>query len=150
MDDIITINKFELQQLIAQEIAKAAIKPSEGLFYDVQIIKDGIKNANAKHQELVEFDKSANYGVGVYHQPLLALFKRRNRNGIDFDYINPTSGADPDTLIRKLVLQMFGCKYNKDIELEDIARAKEIYSRLSEIFLEIYEEHLDKIFDDKL
>lgn len=148
MEDMITISKSELKEIIAKEIAKNIVKPSERLFFDVQIIRSGIQNANSKHQELVEFDKNNNYyGIGAYQKQLLVLFKRKSKFG--FEYTNPTSGNDPDALIRKLVLQMFGCKRSNDLESKDVAKAKEIYSKLSEIFLETYEEHLNDIFDDK-
>ena len=85
----------------------------------------------------------------AYWENLTNLVRERNRYGSGFDMVSPPTYSDPHTLIRKLVLLMFGCRYQKGIDGRDIDKARKLYSEISDLFLITYEEHLNDVINDR-
>lgn len=150
IEEKIVINKSDLEELIAKEVAKKmTAKSSQSIFADLDIIDERIAEINRSKPEVVEYVKSRKEMPPAYWENLTNLVRERNRYGSGFDMVSPPTYSDPHTLIRKLVLLMFGCRYQKVIDGRDIDKARKLYSEISDLFLITYEEHLNDVINDR-
>ena len=149
-EDTIVINKSDLEELIAKEVAKKMTTQSnKSIFIDLAIIEKRVSEINRSQPEIMEYIKAQSTKAPAYWEKVSNLVKGRNSYGRGFGMTSPTLYFDPDTLIKKLVCLMFGVKTVKEIDGRDIKTAREVYSEISKLFLATYEAHLNNVISDR-
>jgi hypothetical protein len=150
VEETITINKSDLEELIAKEVAKKMTAQSnKSIFLDLAIIDKRVAEINRAQSEVFDFVKEQQKKAPAYWQNISSLVQSRSRHGNGFYMTTPTLYNDPETLIRKLVCLMFGNKTVKEIDGRDINKARELYSEISNLFLTTYENHLIDVINDR-
>ena len=149
-EDTIVINKSDLEELIAKEVAKKMTAQSnKSIFLDLAIIDKRVSEINRSYSEIVEYILEQSRKPPAYWENYSNLVQNRNKYGKGFNMTKPSLYFDPDTLIKKLVCLMFGVKNVKDLDGRDIKIAREAYSDISKLFLTTYEHHVNNIVDDR-
>lgn len=149
-EETIVINKSDLEELIAKEVAKKMTAQSnKSIFLDLAIIDKRVSEINRSYSEIVEYILEQSRKPPAYWENYSNLIQNRNKYGKGFNMTKPSLYFDPDTLIKKLVCLMFGVKNVKDLDGRDIKTAREVYSDISKLFLTTYEHHVNNIVDDR-
>lgn len=149
-EDTIVINKSDLEELIAKEVAKKMTKQSnKSIFLDLAIIEKRVSEINRSKSEIIEYIQEQAKRPPAYWVKDSSIVQSRNSYGNGFNMITPTLYFDPDTLIKKLVCLMFGAKAVKDLDGRDIETARGVYSEISKLFLTTYELHLNHVISDR-
>lgn len=150
LEEKIVINKSDLEELIAKEVAKKlTAKQSRTIFADLNVIDKNIEELNRSKQEVVEYARSQQRLAPANWVNLSNLVERRSYHGDGFYMTKPTLYNDPHNLIRKLVILMFGSKHESSLDSRDIDKARKLYSEISSIFLTAYGEHLNDVVDGR-
>ena len=149
MEEKIIINRSDLEELIAKEVAKKLTsKPTLNIFADLNIFDKRIEELNRSKPEIVEYVERQQKREPFYWVNFSDLVKERCRFLDGFNMTKPTIYNDPHNLIRKLVFLTFGSKTIKELDDKEAKRARKLYSEFSNIFLTAYEEHLNDVVDN--
>lgn len=149
MEEKIVINRSDLEELIAKEIAKKLTsKPTLNIFADLNIFDKRIEELNRSKPEVVEYIERQQKKEPFYWVNFSDLVEERCRFSNGFNTTKPTIYNDPHNLIRKLVFLTFGSKTMKQLGDKEAKKARELYSEISSIFLTAYEEHLNDVVNN--
>ena len=84
IEEKIVINKSDLEELIAKEVAKKmTAKSSQSIFAELDIIDERIAEINRSKPEVVEYVKSRKEMPPAYWENLTKLVRERNRYAFD-------------------------------------------------------------------
>lgn len=145
-DELITLSKSELQELLSTNNSKVVIvsKPTTPnlLFQSVAIANGDIRLINEK------YDKSK---INNLNSLGGTTFSRRQtfnyKSSLDRKSLENTGPFSNEIheLIRKLTLAIMGEKLNKNLSYEDWSETREDYIQIKELFLNLYKKRLDNI-----
>lgn len=165
MEEVITIKKSELQELVAEIIAKKAVRTRKD-FGDVSITNEDIANVNRNHPAILEklltpyadeyseevypFSKHSLRFSNVYNHNVFLTKRLENKNGVYLHSKSSLFTSDIHNSIKSLTLALHGATVIKDLTDYEFEKALNTYNEIKNFFLNRYNVRLTKLEQDVL
>lgn len=147
MEEVITISKSDLQELIAREVAKTISAPAKSIhpntvFSDEMIRSEDIQEINGQFEWVCYLLRDeSRYKNGYDKAPYSLLALAQYHYGTD-SMKSTASFTDVHDYLRKLSLAIFGKSLNNQLSRYEYDFAQQVYRELKSLFLKLYEERL--------